>query len=84
MSQAVPPVHFYFLILIVSASEHIPHAVLDQCGNPSGISGTFNFDSLIADGYLNSTGQAPPGIDYSFDECSQTVGPVYIMDWTKF
>ncbi|KJA18752.1 glycoside hydrolase family 18 protein [Hypholoma sublateritium FD-334 SS-4] len=44
----------------------------DQCGNSVGPGGTFDFYSLITAGFLNSTGQAAPGIDYVFDTCSQT------------
>lgn len=44
----------------------------DQCGNPVGVSGTFNFKSLITDGFLDANGTAASGMDYRFDDCSQT------------
>ncbi|KAF8970147.1 glycoside hydrolase family 18 protein [Flammula alnicola] len=47
-------------------------ATTDQCGNPVGVSGTFNFKGMIAAGFLDSTGAAASGIDYRFDNCSQT------------
>ena len=46
---------------------------LDQCGVQQGPGGTFNFWGLIANGFLNANGTAATGIDYRFDECSQTV-----------
>lgn len=46
---------------------------VDQCGNPTGVSGTFNFNGMIAAGFLDSTGGPASGIDYRFDNCSQTV-----------
>ncbi|KAF8899789.1 glycoside hydrolase family 18 protein [Gymnopilus junonius] len=45
---------------------------VDQCGNPVGVSGTFNFNGLIDFGFLDAQGNAAPGIDYVFDNCSQT------------
>lgn len=47
-------------------------SVLDSCGQPEGISGTFNFNGMVAYGFLNSNGTAANGIDYTFDNCSQT------------
>lgn len=47
---------------------------LDECGKAIGISGTFNFNSMIADGFLDATGAAAHGMDYRFDNCSKTVG----------
>ncbi|KAF9482667.1 glycoside hydrolase family 18 protein [Pholiota conissans] len=44
----------------------------DQCGNPTSVSGTFNFNGMIAAGFLDASGKAAPGIDYRFDNCSQT------------
>jgi len=45
---------------------------LDQCGNPVTPGGTFNFKSLIADGYLTANGTSAPGLDYLYDPCSET------------
>jgi chitinase len=45
----------------------------DQCGNAVGVGGTFNFIGMIAAGFLNSAGGAADGVDYRFDNCSQTV-----------
>ncbi|KAJ7512505.1 endochitinase [Mycena galericulata] len=45
---------------------------LDPCGTPNGVSGIFTFAGLIEDGFLNTNGTAAPGIDYTFDPCSQT------------
>ncbi|KAK0482389.1 glycoside hydrolase family 18 protein [Armillaria novae-zelandiae] len=45
----------------------------DICGNPAGgNSGVFNFYGLIDEGFLTENGTAASGIDYIFDECSQT------------
>ncbi|KAF9559452.1 glycoside hydrolase family 18 protein [Agrocybe pediades] len=44
----------------------------DQCGNPVGVAGTFDFVGMITNGFLDVNGNAAPGIDYRFDECSQT------------
>ncbi|KAK0449602.1 glycoside hydrolase family 18 protein [Desarmillaria tabescens] len=44
----------------------------DICGNPGGISGVFNFWGLIDGGFLTENGTAAEGIDYIFDDCSQT------------
>ncbi|KAJ6572049.1 glycoside hydrolase family 18 protein [Mycena capillaripes] len=44
----------------------------DPCGNPNGVSGVFTFSGLISSGFLDSTGTAAAGIDYTFDSCSQT------------
>lgn len=48
---------------------------LDQCGVQQGPGGTFNFWGMVANGFLNENGTAAAGIDYRFDECSQTVRP---------
>ncbi|KAF8999063.1 glycoside hydrolase [Cyathus striatus] len=46
---------------------------VDQCGNPAGgPSGVFNFWGLIEGGFLNADGTPAQGIDYRFDNCSQT------------
>lgn len=47
-------------------------AGVDQCGNPVGVGGIFNFWGLIDAGFLTSNGTAASGIDYRFDQCSQT------------
>ncbi|THH18711.1 hypothetical protein EW146_g2328 [Bondarzewia mesenterica] len=44
----------------------------DQCGNPPAVGGTFDFWGLIQGGFLNSDGTPKSGIDYMFDNCSQT------------
>jgi chitinase len=45
----------------------------DICGNPAGgVSGIFNFWGLIDGGFLTENGTAAQGIDYIFDDCSQT------------
>ncbi|KAI0344492.1 chitinase [Trametopsis cervina] len=45
---------------------------VDECGNQTQQGGNIDFWGLIANGYLNANGTAAPGIDYRFDECSQT------------
>ncbi|KAF4563788.1 hypothetical protein EYR36_003030 [Pleurotus pulmonarius] len=45
---------------------------VDQCGNPEATSGVFNFWGLVEGGFLNNNGTAASGIDYRFDNCSQT------------
>ena len=57
--------------------DEVAPAGVDQCGNPSagGPSGIFNFWGLVESGFLTATenGTAPAaGVDYVFDECSQT------------
>ncbi|KAK7439400.1 hypothetical protein VKT23_017621 [Stygiomarasmius scandens] len=47
-------------------------AGVDQCGNPVPIGGIFNFWGLIDGGFLKDDGTAANGIDYTFDQCSQT------------
>ncbi|KAF8645648.1 hypothetical protein AX16_007668 [Volvariella volvacea WC 439] len=47
-------------------------AGVDQCGNPVPVGGIFNFWGLIEGGFLNADGTAASGIDYRFDNCSQT------------
>jgi chitinase len=37
------------------------------------VGGIFNFWGLIEAGFLNADGIPASGIDYRFDECSQTV-----------
>ncbi|KDR72562.1 hypothetical protein GALMADRAFT_73528 [Galerina marginata CBS 339.88] len=50
----------------------IPGATTDQCGNTVGVGGTFNFKGMISGGFLDANGNAASGIDYRFDNCSQT------------
>jgi len=54
--------------------EDVPGAApsVDQCGNSSGAGGTFNFNGMVAQGYLGADGKPATGIDYRFDNCSQT------------
>jgi len=44
----------------------------DECGNPNVVGGIFDFWGLINGGFLTSNGTAASGIDYTFDNCSQT------------
>ncbi|KAF8271823.1 chitinase [Lactarius quietus] len=44
----------------------------DECGNPNVVGGIFDFWGLIDGGFLTSNGTAANGIDYTFDNCSQT------------
>ena len=48
---------------------------VDVCGNPNvvGNGDSFNFWGLIDGGFLTTNGTAASGIDYIFDNCSQTV-----------
>jgi chitinase len=66
------------LLLVVELNTIFLNLVLDPCGQPEGISGTFNFNGMIAHGFLNSNGTAANGIDYTFDNCSQTVRCLYL------
>ncbi|KAF8801135.1 endochitinase [Phlegmacium glaucopus] len=52
----------------------------DECGNSVGVGGTFNFKSMITDGFLNATGGAADGIYYRFDDCSKTP---YVYNFTS-
>jgi chitinase len=45
----------------------------DQCGNPTPVGGIYNFWGLVQGGFLNTNGTAASGIDYRYDNCSQTV-----------
>ncbi|CAL1706107.1 unnamed protein product [Somion occarium] len=47
-------------------------AGVDKCGVQNGPGGNFDFWGLIDAGFLFANGTAAPGIDYRFDECSQT------------
>ncbi|KAI0784678.1 chitinase [Abortiporus biennis] len=44
----------------------------DECGNPTGPGGNFDFWGLIDGGFLKSNGDVADGIAYRFDTCSQT------------
>ncbi|OBZ70754.1 Chitinase A1 [Grifola frondosa] len=44
----------------------------DVCGQTTGPGGNFDFWGLIDAGFLFSNGSVASGIDYRFDECSQT------------
>lgn len=46
---------------------------VDACGVFEGSGGTYNFWSLIDDGFLTKEGKAAPGIYYRYDTCGQTV-----------
>jgi len=45
---------------------------VDQCGTPNVVPDGMNFVDLVKNGYLNTNGTAANGIQYKFDECSQT------------
>jgi len=45
----------------------------DQCGNPAGVKGTFDFNAMISAGFLNATGDPASGTQHRFDDCSKTV-----------
>ncbi|KZP14641.1 glycoside hydrolase family 18 protein [Athelia psychrophila] len=47
-------------------------AGIDQCGNPVAAGGIFDFWGLVDGGFLNANGTSAPGIDYLYDNCSQT------------
>ncbi|KAJ3780755.1 glycoside hydrolase family 18 protein [Lentinula aff. detonsa] len=44
----------------------------DECGNSTPVGGIFNFWGLVDGGFLTTAGTAANGIDYVFDNCSQT------------
>jgi chitinase len=46
---------------------------VDSCGNPNVVGGVFDFWGLIDGGFLAQNGTVAKGIDYTFDQCSQTV-----------
>jgi chitinase len=50
---------------------------VDICGVYEGPGGTYNFWSLIDDGYLTEEGKAANGIHYRYDDCSQTVHIIF-------
>lgn len=46
---------------------------VDVCGVYEAASGDWDFWGLIVNGFLDTNGKAAPGIDYTFNTCSQTV-----------
>ena len=46
---------------------------VDVCGAETGWGGVFNFWGLVDGKFLDEKGQPLQGIDYRYDECSQTV-----------
>lgn len=46
---------------------------VDQCGNPNIVGGVFDLWGLVDAGFLNADGTVANGINYIFDQCSQTV-----------
>lgn len=53
-------------------------AGVDSCGVMQGPEGDFDFWGLIAGGFLKADGSVASGIDYRFDECSQTVSFLHL------
>jgi chitinase len=49
-------------------------AGVDECGNPTPVGGIFQFWGLVQGGFLTTNGTSASGIDYRYDQCSQTVG----------
>ncbi|KII86999.1 glycoside hydrolase family 18 protein [Plicaturopsis crispa FD-325 SS-3] len=47
-------------------------AGVDECGVMEGVGGIFQFWGLIAGGFLARNGNVAKGIDYRWDDCSQT------------
>lgn len=45
----------------------------DQCGNPVAAGGIFDFWGLVDGGFLDESGTVAAGIQYRYDNCSQTV-----------
>ncbi|OCH93947.1 glycoside hydrolase [Obba rivulosa] len=54
--------------------DSVAPAGVDQCGNPTsgGPSGIFDFWGLVQGGFLTNNGTAASGIDFRYDNCSQT------------
>lgn len=48
-------------------------AGVDQCGNMTAAGGIFDFWGLVEGGFLNGDGTTANGIQYRYDNCSQTV-----------
>ncbi|KDQ60128.1 glycoside hydrolase family 18 protein [Jaapia argillacea MUCL 33604] len=55
-----------------SGDSTVTSTTVDQCGNPVGKDGVFNFWGLIDGGFLTENGTAASGMVYTFDNCSQT------------
>jgi len=68
------PSEFFRTPVLSRLSHPISNPGVDQCGNPTGVGGTFNFVGMMAAGFLDSTGKAADGMEYRYDDCSQTVG----------
>ncbi|KIY71383.1 glycoside hydrolase family 18 protein [Cylindrobasidium torrendii FP15055 ss-10] len=47
-------------------------AFTDVCGTTTETSGVFNFWGLIEEGYLTENGTVADGVQYTYDECTQT------------
>ena len=54
---------------------------VDQCGVASQPGGNWDFWGLVKGGFLNENGtvNAAGGVEYRFDECSQTVSQFYFF-----
>lgn len=52
------------------------NAGVDQCGNPAPIGGIFDFWGLVQGGFLTTDGTPANGIEYRYDNCSQTVSRI--------
>ena len=65
-----------------SWDEDAPAGGFDECGNPNtgGPSGIFNFRGLVDEGYLSSNGTAQPAYPFRYDDCSQTVRPLQVIE----
>ena len=60
-----------------------PSSATDVCGNSvPGDTGIFTFEGMISKGFLDSSGDPVQGIDYRFDNCSQTVR-VLLVTWNS-
>ena len=46
---------------------------VDACGNPNVVGGIFTFWGMIAAGFLTTNGTPSCEVQYTFDNCSQTV-----------
>jgi chitinase len=54
--------------------------VANKCGILEGPGGVWTFKGMIENGFLGPDGNPAEGIDYTFDECSQTVS----RSWSPF
>lgn len=48
-------------------------AGVDECGTATSKGGIFDFWGMVDGGFLDAKGMAAKGIDYRYDNCSQTV-----------